>query len=120
MRKLWIAGVLVVAFAGLASAQTKVAVPVPAATRIAWDHDGANVDRFELVADNGTPADLGIPAPDAPGVYSVAFPALVPGRHTLVVRACNIAGCAASDPLVVDLVAVPVPPGRLRLVTAGK
>ena len=90
--------------------------PTPASTRLAWDHDGVATDRYELVVDNGTPTDLGKPTPTGQ-TYDVAFPALTPGQHTLIVRACNIAGCAASAPFPVSVVVIPTPPTTLRIVT---
>ena len=112
-----IASVLLTAvLAGEVMGQTQVPSPTPATTRLCWDHDGANLDRFTLAVDAGTPSDVGKPAPTGQ-TYCVPFPALTPGNHTLVVAACNIAGCSASAPFPVSVVVVPTPPGTLRIVT---
>jgi hypothetical protein len=105
-----------VVVAGVASAQTPVPSPTPATTKLCWDHDGISVDRFEVTIDAGGAASVGKPVPV--GVqYCVAFPALTPGTHVLVVSACNLAGCAASAPFPVSVVVQPTPPANLRIVS---
>ncbi len=99
-------------------AQTQVPSPTPASTRIAWDHDGANTDRYLLIVDGGAPTDLGKPTPTGQ-TYSTAFPALTPGTHSLVICAENIAGRACAAPLTVAVVVVPTMPAAVRIVTGG-
>lgn len=101
----------------MAQTPTPVPSPTPASVRLAWDHDGINVDRFELVIDGGVPVSLGKLSPVSGQQYETPFPALTPGPHAIVVRACNIAGCSASTPFPVSVVVVPTPPGTLRIVT---
>jgi hypothetical protein len=91
--------------------------PTPASTRLAWDHDGVNTDRYELVVDGGAPVNLGKLVPVSGQQYETPFPALTPGLHSLIVRACNISGCAASAPFPVSVVVQPTPPGTLRIVS---
>lgn len=97
-------------------AQTPVPSPIPANTKLCWDHDGVNLDRFELTVDGGTATNVGKPTP-AGVMYCTPFPALTPGTHVLVVSACNIAGCAASAPFPVSVVVQPAAPNSLRIVT---
>lgn len=105
-----------VLLAATASAQTQVPSPTPPTTRLAWDHDGVATDRYLLTVD-GTATDLGKPAPVSGQTYEVAFPALTPGTHTLMVCAENIAGRSCSAPFPVSVVVVPTAPGSLRIVT---
>jgi hypothetical protein len=105
--------------AGTAAAQTQAPSP-PGNTRLAWDHDGLNVTSWELVIDGGAPAVVqATPFPNGSNSWSTPFPALTPGPHTLIMRACNIGGCAASDPFAVNVVVVPNPfpaGGNVRIV----
>lgn len=71
---------LLLAAVARAEAQTQVPSPTPATTRIAWDHDGLNTDRYELVVD-GKVTDLGKLTPANGTTYEVPFPALTPGPH---------------------------------------
>jgi hypothetical protein len=96
-------------------AQTQVPSPVPANTKIAWDHDGQNTDRYLLDVD-GVATDVGKPTPVGT-TYAVAFPAMTPGTHTLKVCAENVSGRACSAPFPIALVAVPNAPTTLRIVT---
>jgi len=105
-----------VLLASAAAAQTQVPSPTPPSTKLAWDHDGVNTDGYKLVVD-GAATDLGKPAPVTGQTYEVPFPALTPGTHTLIVQACNLAGCASSAPFPVQVVVVPAAPGALRIVT---
>ena len=105
-----------VVVAGVGWAQTPVPSPTPATTKLCWDHDGVNLDRFDLTIDAGVAASVGKPVPVGT-LYCVAFPALTPGTHTLVVSACNVAGCAASAPFPVSVVVQPTPPANLRIVS---
>ncbi|HMN09320.1 MAG TPA: hypothetical protein PKC83_11090 [Gemmatimonadaceae bacterium] len=123
MRRVSLAGLIVLvalltATIGAAEvvAQTQVPSPTPASTRIAWDHDGLNTDRYELVVD-GKVTDLGKLTPANGTTYEVPFPALTPGPHTLVLQACNVAGCAASPPFPVSVIVQPSAPSPLRIVT---
>jgi hypothetical protein len=99
-----------------AAAQTPVPSPTPSTTRLAWTHDGVNTDRYELSVD-GAITDLGPLTPYSGTEYRIPFPALTPGSHTLIVRACNVAGCAASEPFPVQVVVQPAAPAALRIVT---
>lgn len=105
MKHVW----LVLLFAATGLAQTPVPSPTPATTSVAWDHDGVNVDSFKLLSDGAVVSTM--PSTDR----KAAFPALTPGMHTLVVQACNIAGCASSTPLVVRIVVVPSNPTNIRI-----
>lgn len=92
--------------------------PVLPTAQLAFDHDGVDTDRYELAVDGGEWAAT--PATGVDGVYTAALPALTPGQHTLVVRACGLAGCSVgSNVLTVRLVVVPSPPGQLRVIAAG-
>ena len=104
------------ASAAAVEAQTQVPSPTPAATRIAWDHDGVNTDRYLLIVDGGAPTDLGKPTP-AGQTYSVPFPALAPGTHALTLCAENVAGRACAAPLSVAVVVVPTLPTAVRVVS---
>lgn len=99
-------------------AQTQVPSPTPATTRVMWDHDGINTDRYLLIVDGGTPTDLGKPTPTGQ-TYSTAFPALTPGTHSLVICAENIAGRACAAPLSVAVVVVPTTPTQVRIGSTG-
>lgn len=102
-----------------AEAQTQVPSPTPATTRILWDHDGINTDRYLLIVDGGTPVDLGRPTPVGQ-TYSTPFPALTPGTHTLVICAENVAGRSCAAPVSVAVVVVPTTPTAVRIGTGGE
>lgn len=99
MKTLALAFVLVL-FAAPALAQT----PVTQSKRIAWDHPGTDVQKFQLGLD-GVFTDIpgGVTPRDA------ALPAMTVGTHVLEVRACFDIECATSDPLSVRLVLVEAP-----------
>jgi hypothetical protein len=97
-------------------AQTQVPSPVPASTRIAFDHDGQNTDKYLLTVD-GVDKDLGKLTPVNGTTYETPFPATTPGAHVLTVCAANIAGRSCSAPFPVSVVATPNAPTTLRLVT---
>lgn len=111
---------LLLALVGAASAeaQTQVPSPTPPSTRIYWDHDGVNTDRYLLIVDGGTPADLGRPTPVGQ-TYSTPFPALAPGTHQLVICAENVAGRSCAAPVSVAVV-VPTLPTAVRIGTGGE
>jgi hypothetical protein len=119
MRKTAVALVIGLVLLIVASARAQTPAPSPpGTTRLAWDHDGLNVATWELVIDANAPVTV-TPTALAPGQWAIPFPALTPGAHTLVVRACNVAGCTASDPFAVTVVATPNPfpgGGNLRIV----
>lgn len=102
--------ILIAAFLALAtSALAQPVVPSPPGdTRLAWDHTGDNVKWFEIVVDGRDRTFLGLPCMVFAGYYEVPLPLLVPGPRRLVVEACNAAGCAASEPLLVTVVSAPV------------
>jgi hypothetical protein len=97
-------------------AQTQVPSPVPASTRIAFDHDGVNTDRYVLTVD-GVDKDLGKLAPVAGTTYETPFPSTTPGAHVLTVCAVNVAGRACSSPFPISVVVTPNAPTTLRIVT---
>ena len=99
---------------GIVEAQVSVPAPTPSSYRLAWDHTGANVDGFALYIDSAR-QDLG-PVIPVVGVYSIAFPALTPGVHTLEVRAYNLAGESGPATLLVTVVVIPADPGNLRII----
>ena len=116
MRQL-VSGILAcLCVATVASAQTPVPSPTPPTTKLCWDHDGVSLDRFDLAVDGGAGTSVGKPVPVGT-MYCVPFPALTPGTHTLVVSACNIAGCAAAAPFPVSVVVVPTAPSAVRIVS---
>ena len=112
MRRLLCVVIGILLVAATASAQTKLAVPVSPETKISWDHDGANTDRFELRVDDGPYTDLGKPVGNV-----VPFPAMTPGDHVLLICAANFAGRACAPPFPVSLVVVPTAPSAVRIVT---
>lgn len=119
----WWSTVLVVGLsviaAGAASAQTTVPSPIPSSTRLVWDHDGVNVSSWKLTID-GTDQVVTPSASPADGAqaWSIPFPALTPGAHTLIVCAVNVAGSGCSDPpFSVKVVVVPSKPTALRIAT---
>lgn len=117
MRRLLLAATLLLLLLPvLAHAQTDV-TPGPT-TRIYWDHDGVNVERFEVKIDGVVNATIPF-AFEQSGTYSTPFPAITPGVHQLIVSACNTAGCADSDPLMVRVVVVPAKPSNIRIAVAG-
>lgn len=91
-----------------ASAQSPVPHPIPTTTMIAWDHDGQNVERFELII-NGEMQNLGALTPHSGNEYRVPFPALVPGLYIFVVQACAQTACAASAELQVSVFTLGTP-----------
>lgn len=74
------------------------------APNIEWTHDGVNVTYFNCVVDGGTPTSLGLPTPSGT-TYSTALSnctgVMVDGTHTLVIQACNAAGCSAAAAITV-------------------
>ncbi len=116
--------------ANLASAQTVVVKsPVPGTTMVAFDHldaefkaslaDANAGSGYRMIVD-GNP--FNIPTvnliPTGQG-FSVAFPALTPGEHTLTISAYNVAGEAVSNELLrVRLVVAPGKPNNIRITVA--
>lgn len=101
---------LLAAFLTLAtsvSAQPVVPSP-PGDTRLAWNHSGENVRWFDVVVDGRDRYFQSLPCMVSAGYYEVSLPLLTPGTRQLTVEACNMAGCAASDPLVVTVVSAPI------------
>ena len=112
---------LLVASAAFAQTTRKVPYPVGPQTYLGFDHDKVNTETYGLRIDGGertviTPVEVGPAGTAGWFAFEVPFPALTPGLHLLVVDACNIAGCALSDPFAVELVALPAKPGQLRIV----
>ena len=90
-----------------------------------WDYPDAfvvagDVSRFEQQLDAGVWTDVFMMVGDAAETFSTPIPALTPGLHTQLVRACNTALCGgASSPLDFEFVADPIPdpvPGSSRIV----
>lgn len=68
-----------------------------------WEHDGADVTYFDCAIDGGTAVSLGLPTPSGT-TYSSALSncgTMAAGSHTLVIRACNSAGCTAGRTIYV-------------------
>lgn len=86
---IWVAGALL-------TAQT--ATPNQS---LAWSHPTAAaelVTRFELNYDNAGWVDVGkVAHPTTANQFYAPLPALVSGSHSVVVRACNVNGCAAAS-----------------------
>lgn len=103
---------VVLLFGLLAMAASVAAQPVvpspPGATRLAWNHSGENVRWFDIVVDGRDRVFLGYPCMASEGAFEVPLPLLTPGLRRLVVEACNAAGCAGSDPLLVSVVSAPI------------
>ena len=91
--------------------------PIAGTERLAWDHDGINVSRFELSVDGGAPTVLVVT--QAGTEYRAPLPALTPGTHTLAVTACNVAGCSAPLAIQVRVVVIPAVVTNLRIVPGG-
>lgn len=110
---------LLIAAADPAAAQTPP--PVTPGATLLFDHDGLNVASWDMQLDTGAWTTVSPVRGDrigttTPAVYAwaVPFPAATPGAHTLKIRACNIAGCAVSDPYAFQMVLIPSKPGNLR------
>ena len=110
---------LTTGLASPSSAQTPV--PRPESALLQFDHDGQNTESYRLEVDGGTsspisPVQVGPAAQAGWFVYQFPFPALTPGRHGLRVFACNLSGCAGSEPVLEVVVIVrPVAPTNLRI-----
>lgn len=110
--------------AATAGAQTTpVPSPTPPTTKLAFDHDGINVDGYHLYTDAAAvgvviqAVAIATPAPH----FESPFPALTPGVHTLQVKAFNIAGeSIGSNILSVRLVVIPNGPTNLRLIVLNE
>ena len=87
---------LFVIMASMAVAQT--ATP---GQSLAWSHPTAAaelVTHFETKYDGGAYVNVGIVAhPTLTSTYYAPIPALTTGGHTVIVRACNAAGCSADS-----------------------
>ena len=71
---------------------------------IEWQHDGANVTRFECVVDGGTPSDLGLPTPSGTtynSTLSNCTGVMTNGTHSVVIQACNAVSCTAAAAITV-------------------
>lgn len=118
VRILLMAVACVLGVATMAVAQIPVPSPTPAATKLAFDHDGVNTDGYKLQVDGGEKVAI-TPTCAVVGAVrtcEVPFPALTPGNHTLTIIAWNIAGEASSDPFVVTMVVVPGKATNIRIV----
>ena len=77
---------------------------------LAWSHPTAAaelVTRFETNYDGAGYVSAGLVAhPTLADTFYAPIPALVTGSHSVVVRACNVAGCSAdSTPFAFSMVA---------------
>ncbi len=98
----------------------------PPARHLAWDHPTSEVSaqivtRFEVRYDSGPWVDVGMvphaSGPTTPPTHSSfasPVPALVPGPHTAVVRACNVTACTESAALSFVFDVIPTAPSGLR------
>lgn len=81
-----------------------VGVWAQSAPVIEWQHDGVNVTRFECVVDGGTPSNLGLPTPTV-GWYASTLSnctgVMVAGAHSVIIQACNTAGCTPAAAITV-------------------
>lgn len=96
------------------SAPVFAQTPVTGAERLAWEHDGVNVERFEASVDDGAYAT--VVTTQNGQTYAAPLPAMTPGLHTINVRACNLAGCSAPLSVQVRVVVIPAPISNLRVV----
>jgi hypothetical protein len=101
---------------GSAFAQEPVPSPTPTTTRLAWNHDGANLAGFRFYIDSGAAQDVGIPSQTPAGLYNIAFPALTPGIHVLEVSAYNQFFESGRASLSVRVVIVPIDPTNLQII----
>jgi hypothetical protein len=110
-------GGLLLALAGEARAQTPV---TPSQFYVIDQSDYGNVTRFELRVDTEAWVDVGRPAASgAANTVRFPLPAMTPGPHVLVSRACNLAGCSAASPdLRITMVAIPSVPSSPRIESA--
>ena len=72
------------------------------------------IRRFELKIDNGNYQDVGLPMGVAGNAelttFRIPIPAITPGQHTAVIRACNDTGCSGdSNIYTFTMVIIPVP-----------
>lgn len=103
----------------LVGAQVIVPSPTPSTLKLLWDHPGTNVDKFLLCVDALPCTDVPLTAvlttetPQTAGwkVYGVAWPAMTPGTHSLVVKASFLGAEQASAALSASLVVVVAPTG---------
>ena len=131
MRTWLLAVVCVLGLAGTLTAQQ--APPAVAGDKFAWDYVEADiasygVNRFEIQVDAGAWTAVGIPAAFTDAQtgagkksYSVPFPAMQPGNHTISVRACNADVCSAGiAPFGFRLAIVPAEAGNGRIVKGDR
>ncbi len=91
-------------------APTVLPFPVPAGTRLVWDHDGVNTTRYEVRVNGARQVDN--VSPVAGGVQAVPFPIAGEGDFTIIVGACTAVLCVDSEPFrVVIRSTVPAPTG---------
>lgn len=89
-----------------ASAQPTLALP---SYFVAFDHDGAQTDTYEVRVDDGAWAVVAVTA-GAGDLKTTPLPAMTPGLHTVQVRGCGPLGCSdASAPAEVTLVVLMTP-----------
>jgi hypothetical protein len=124
MRKLF-ACVVCLLIAAPALAQ----VPAQPGQLFKWDQpmtEVASVDRFELKIDAGTYVNAGktlandSATPAGRQSFSFVIPALTPGNHTYVVRACPASGSCSPDssPFAFAIIVISQPSGlRIGSVT---
>ena len=101
---------------------TQLSVQQPSAFEFDYldaDLTTGSVTRFEMQIDDGAWGSIGIPTDTAPisggRTYRVPVPALVPGDHTVRIRACNVDVCSTAAVLTFRLIVMPVAPTNLRI-----
>jgi len=97
---------LLAAVASVAQAQT----PVTPSQFFSWDHTGVNLDSQQVCVDGAC-----VVVAAGPTARSVPMPAMTPGDHVLLHKACNAAGCADGPPLAVTLKVMPAPSTNPRI-----
>lgn len=116
MRVFLIVGCLLVAQAAFAQ------VPAQPGQLFKWNQptaEVASVARFELKIDAGTYVDAAkvlsndAATPTGMQTFSHVIPALTPGNHTFVVRACPTAGNCTADsaPFAFSIIVISTPSG---------
>lgn len=103
-----------------------VTTPPGPTVRLAWEHDGINLEGFLLYVD-GTAITTPVATPPTggkigtAGTYTIPFPALTPGTHvlTVVARNAGVTGLnsAPSNPLTVSIIVLLNSPTGLRVIT---
>ena len=113
MKRIFVALAFALACVPLLNVPAFAQQPVAGTERLAWNHDGINVTRFELAVDAGAPSVLVVTQTGTE--YTAPLPAMTPGTHTLTLAACNVAGCSLPLAITVRVVVIPSPVTNLRV-----